>query len=40
MELLEHILGNCGETHLNIYTLFLFVIIIYLSKKKIITNGK
>jgi len=31
MELFEHLLGICGESHLNIYHIILFFLLAYLS---------
>jgi len=33
MEIIKHLTGICGESHLNIYSIFLYAIIIYLIKK-------
>ena len=37
METLKHILGICGESHPNLYTIIflVFIILIFLKKKKI-----
>lgn len=34
IESIEHILGTCGESHLNIYTLILISIVFGLTKYK------
>lgn len=34
IESIEHILGTCGESHLNIYTLILISIVFSLTKYK------
>ena len=34
METLEHILGLCGETHLNIWTIILIVVLFNLAVYK------
>jgi len=31
MEVLEHLLGICGESHINIYHIILFFLLSYLS---------
>ena len=31
MDLLNHILGTCGETHINIYHIILYFVLGYLS---------
>jgi accessory gene regulator protein AgrB len=39
METLEHLLGICGESHINIYWVLFFVIISYIFFKIKINNG-
>jgi len=34
IEIIKHILGTCGESHLNIYTLILISILVGLIKYK------
>ncbi len=39
METLKHILGICGEPHINIYTIILFIVLSYILFKIKIKNG-